>query len=113
MAITQKPLEQRLGQILPGAAASTPAEDIQLEPMPGADQSAEPDMSAPAEAGTPSMEEGIQVAGPMTVLRNLVTKQAPKAQRNTSCGVSPSTCVVWAAVVNGLGHASCQRLCAG
>jgi len=82
MAITQKPLEQRLGQILPGAAASTPAEDIQLEPMPGADQSAEPDMSAPAEAGTPSMEEGIQVAGPMTVLRNLVTKQAPKAQRN-------------------------------
>jgi len=37
MAIQQSPLEQRLGQILPGAATSTPAEEVPLEPMPGAE----------------------------------------------------------------------------
>jgi len=82
MAIEQKPLEQRLGQILPGAAPVTPSEDIPLEAMPGA---AEGDMAAPeklVETGTPSMEGGIQVAGPMSALRNLITKQAPKAERN-------------------------------
>jgi hypothetical protein len=82
MAIQQKPLEQRLGQILPGAAPSTPADQIPLEPMPGAaqDMMAEPELDA--ETGTPSMEEGIQIAGPMSAIRNLVTKQAPKAERN-------------------------------
>lgn len=81
MAITQKPLDQRLGQILPAAAPSIPADQIPLEPMPGADQRAETDMPLPAELGTPSMDEGIQVAGPMSALRGLVTKQAPKAER--------------------------------
>ena len=83
MAIQQKPLEQRLGQILPGVAPSTPADQIPLEPMPGAaqDMMAEPELDA--ETGTPSMEEGIQVAGPIqAALRELITKQAPKAERN-------------------------------
>ena len=83
MAIQQKPLEQRLGQILPGAAPSTPADQIPLEPMPGAaqDMMAEPELDA--ETGTPSMEEGIQIAGPIEAgLRKLITKQAPKAERN-------------------------------
>jgi len=82
MAIEQRPLEQRLGQILPSAAPSTPADQIPLEPMPGAEQSADAEMPMPAELGTPTMDEGIQVAGPMSVIRSLVTKQAPKAQRN-------------------------------
>ncbi len=35
-----------------------------------------------ADPGTPSMEEGIQIAGPMSVLRGLVTKQPAKPIRN-------------------------------
>ena len=82
MAIEQKPLEQRLGQILPSAESVTPAEDIPLEPMPGADQGVvEPQPSA--EPGTPTMEEGVQIAGPMdAAIRKLITKQATKAERN-------------------------------
>ena len=82
MAIEQKPLEQRLGQILPGAAPTTPAEDIPLEPMPGADQGVvEPEVSV--EPGTPTMQEGVQVAGPMdAAIRKLITKQATKDERN-------------------------------
>jgi len=83
MAIEQKPLEQRLGQILPSAAPSTPAEDIPLEPMPGAVQADTTQMPEVAEIGTPSMEEGVQVAGPMdAALRKLITRQATKAERN-------------------------------
>ena len=83
MAIEQKPLEQRLGQILPSAAPSTPAEDIPLEPMPGALQADTTQMPEVAEIGTPSMEEGVQVAGPMdAALRKLITRQATKAERN-------------------------------
>ena len=83
MAIEQKPLEQRLGQILPSAAPSTPAEDIPLEPMPGALQADTTQMPEVAEIGTPSMEEGVQVAGPMdAALRKLITRQAAKAERN-------------------------------
>lgn len=83
MAIEQKPLEQRLGQILPGAAPSTPAEDIPLEPMPGAGPADMAEMPEMAEIGTPSMEEGVQVAGPMdAALRKLITRQATKAERN-------------------------------
>jgi len=83
MAIEQKPLEQRLGQILPSAAPSTPAEDIPLEPMPGAVQADTTQMPEVAEIGTPSMEEGVQVAGPMdAALRKLITRQAAKAERN-------------------------------
>ena len=83
MAIPQQPLEQRLGQILPGAAAGTPADQIPLEPMPGAaqDMMAEPPLDG--ETGTPTMEEGIQVAGPIdAALRKLITRQATKAERN-------------------------------
>ena len=83
MAIQQKPLEQRLGQILPGAAPSTPADQISLEPMPGAAQDLMTEPELDAETGTPSMEEGIQVAGPSNAaLRKLITKQAAKAERN-------------------------------
>ena len=83
MAISQKPLDQRLGQILPGAAPSTPADEIPLEPMPGAAQDMMDEPPIDAETGTPTMEEGMQVAGPMdAVFRRLVTKQATKAERN-------------------------------
>ena len=83
MAIEQKSLEQRLGQILPSAAPSTPAEDIPLEPMPGAVPADTTEMPEVAEIGTPSMEEGVQVAGPMdAALRKLITRQATKAERN-------------------------------
>jgi hypothetical protein len=83
MAIPQKPLDQRLGQILPGAEPSTPADQIPLEPMPGAaqDMMAEPPLDV--ETGTPSMEEGVQVAGLAdAAIRRLVTRQATKAERN-------------------------------
>jgi hypothetical protein len=82
MAIEQKPLEQRLGQILPSAESVTPAEDIPLEPMPAADQGVA-EMPTTTEPGTPTMEEGVQVAGPMdAAIRKLITKQAAKAERN-------------------------------
>lgn len=83
MAIQQSPLEQRLGQILPGAATSTPAEEVPLEPMPGADQAGDAETPLAAEPGTPTMEEGIQVAGPIdAAIRKLITRQATKAERN-------------------------------
>ena len=83
MAIEQKSLDQRLGQILPSAAPSTPAEDIPLEPMPGAGPADTTEMPEVAEIGTPSMEEGVQIAGPIdAALRKLITRQATKAERN-------------------------------
>jgi hypothetical protein len=83
MMAIEKSLDQRLGQILPGAAPSTPADQIPLEPMPGADQGADGEMPLPVEPGTPSMDEGIQVAGPIdAALRKLITRQATKAERN-------------------------------
>jgi hypothetical protein len=83
MAIEQKPLEQRLGQILPGAAPVTPVEDIPLEPMPGAAQDMMAEPPVDAELGTPTMTDGVQVAGPAdAALRALITRQAAKAERN-------------------------------
>ena len=81
MAIEQKSLDQRLGQILPSAAPATPLEDIALQPMPGAAEvPAEPVVTD--ESGTPSMTEGVQIAGPVdAALRKFITKQAPKAER--------------------------------
>jgi hypothetical protein len=76
------PLDQRLSQMLPSAAPATAAEDIQLEPMPGADQAIEADQPMAAEPGTPSMEDGVQIAGPMSAIRSLVTNQPPKPTRN-------------------------------
>jgi hypothetical protein len=83
MAIEQKPLEQRLGQILPGAAPVTPVEDIPLEPMPGAAQDMMAEPPVDAELGTPTMTDGVQVAGPAdAALRALITRQAANAERN-------------------------------
>jgi hypothetical protein len=82
MAIEQKPLDQRLGQLLPETAA-TSADQIPLEPMPGAAQDMVTEPPLDAETGTPSMQEGVQVAGPMdAALRKLITRQATKAERN-------------------------------
>lgn len=90
MAIEQRPLEQRLGQILPGAVPSPPAEDIPLEPMPGADQGAEAEMPLAAEPGTPTMEEGVQLAGLSdAIIRNLIVKQAAKAERKLVLDIAP------------------------
>ena len=77
-----QPLDQRLNSILPAAApAVAPADPSDLEPMPGAAEAGDTEMPLTADPGTPSMDEGIQVAGPMSAIRNLVTKQAPKAER--------------------------------
>ena len=77
-----QPLDQRLNSILP--AEPTPIgqpPEMPLEPMPADVQ--EPTPADPtAEPGSPSME-GVQVAGLAdAALRKLVTKQAPKAERN-------------------------------
>ena len=79
---TPQSLDQRLGQILPGAAPSTPADQIPLEPMPGAGQDSMADSQPVAEIGTPSMEQGVQFAGLASGLRKLVTGQGTKAERN-------------------------------
>jgi hypothetical protein len=50
--------------------------------MPAADQGVA-EMPTTTEPGTPTMEEGVQVAGPMdAAIRKLITKQAAKAERN-------------------------------
>lgn len=77
-----QPLEQRLSSILPTAAPVAPADPTQLQPMPAA--AAEEPMAADVtdQPGTPSMAEGIQVAGPVdAALRKLITGQATKAER--------------------------------
>ena len=82
MAIEQKPLEQRLGQLLPSTTPSAPADQIPLEPMPGAAKVADLDMPVTGEPGTPTMSDGIQVAGPIdAALRKLITKQATKSEK--------------------------------
>ena len=82
MAIEQKPLEQRLGQLLPSTTPSAPADQIPLEPMPGAAKVADLDMPLTGEPGTPTMSDGIQVAGPIdAALRKLITKQATKSEK--------------------------------
>jgi hypothetical protein len=76
-----QPLDQRLSSILP-AAPDAAAPETPLEPMPaeGIVDTSEP---ITAEPGTPSMEDGVQVAGPIdAALRKLVTKAATKAERN-------------------------------
>lgn len=78
-------LDQRLGSILPQQAADGQDQiTAPLEPMPGADQPiAMPEVTdAP---GTPSMDDGVQVAslfgGAEALIRKAVTKQAPKAEK--------------------------------
>lgn len=74
-------LDQRLGSILPAAESAAPAADIQLEPMPA---EGVVDMTEPVivEPGTPSMDEGVMVAGPVdAALRKLITKRAAQAER--------------------------------
>jgi len=83
MAITQQPLDQRLDQILPSVLSSAPADQIPLEPMPGAAQDLMAEPPLDVEPGTPSMEEGVQIAGPAdAAIRRLITRQATKAERN-------------------------------
>ena len=79
-----QPLDQRLNSILPAAApAVAPADPSNLEPMPGAAEAGDTEMPLTADPGTPSMDEGIQVAGPVdAALRKLITRQATKAERN-------------------------------
>lgn len=81
-----QPLDQRLGSILPKQQDPTAAApEIQLEPMPGAGQPiTEPETTD--EAGTPSMSDGVQVAGPAgavgDLLRATLKKAGTKAERN-------------------------------
>jgi hypothetical protein len=81
MAISNQPLEQRLGQILPEADAqeTLPAED--LEPMP-AEVQAEPVEPPVSEPGTPAGEP-LQVAVAGRV-RQAIRAAAPKAVRDIS-----------------------------
>ena len=78
-----QPLDKRLNSILPAApmAAEPMPADAPLEPMPAENAI---DLTEPitAEPGTPSMEDGVQVAGPVdAALRKLITKGAAKAER--------------------------------
>ena len=84
-----QPIDQRLSSILPASDMAAPGQDMPLEPMP---VEASPDTTEPitVEAGTPSMDEGIQVAGPVgAALRKLVTRGAQKAERNIIPGIIP------------------------
>jgi hypothetical protein len=78
------PLDQRLAQMLPSAAApETDLADIPLEPMPGADLVDSAMSDSPDVPGTPAMDNSVQLAGPLlnAMLRKTVVKQAPKAER--------------------------------
>jgi hypothetical protein len=75
-------LDQRLAGILPQAEpAAAPITAAELEPMPAEDTlPAAPPMES--EPGTPSMAEGVQVAGPIdAAIRKLITRGATKAER--------------------------------
>jgi hypothetical protein len=74
-------LDQRLSSILPAAEEAAPAADIQLEPMPaeGMQPGIEPVTTEP---GTPNMDEGVMVAGPIDAFfRKMVTKRPAQAER--------------------------------
>ena len=75
-------LDQRLSSILPAAAPeAAPVDPAQLEPMPATGEMT-PAPELTAEPGTPSMDEGVQVAGLAdAAIRRLVTRQATKAER--------------------------------
>jgi len=74
------PIDRRLAGMLPEQDPAQIAADV-LEPMPAeAQQPILP--SDTSEPGTPEMEESVLVAGPLSSgLRKLLTKQAPKAER--------------------------------
>ncbi len=78
-----QPLDQRLNSILPTAApAAAPADPTKLEPMPADQAPMEADITTD-KPGTPSMTEGVQIAGPVdAALRKLITRQGTKAERN-------------------------------
>ena len=76
-----QPLEQRLSDMLPGAAevSQEMMAPAPLEPMPG--EGPQPDLLVnDTEPGTPEMES-VQVAGPASAIRKLLTRQKPKAER--------------------------------
>jgi hypothetical protein len=86
-----QPLDQRLSSILPAAEEAAPAAEIQLEPMPaeGMEPGIEPVTTEP---GTPNMDEGVMVAGPIdAALRKLVTKRAAQAERKLVPDTPPGT----------------------
>jgi len=76
-------LDQRLAGILPEAAPAPVGalSAAELEPMP-AEDTLPPEPPVTSEPGTPSMADGVQVAGPVgAAIRQLVTKGATKAER--------------------------------
>jgi hypothetical protein len=76
------PLDQRLAGILPQAApAAAPMAPVDLEPMPAEGElPSEPPITS--EPGTPSMDEGVQVAGPAgAAIRKLITRSAAKTDK--------------------------------
>jgi hypothetical protein len=88
-----KPVEQRLASILPEPA---PTGTQPLEPMPA--EQTQPEMDMPEfEPGMPPMKEGVQVAGLFSKVArgagkgfsDVVTRQAPKADRKLIPGPEP------------------------
>ncbi len=78
-----QPLDQRLNSILPAAPAASPADPTKLEPMPAEQAQMGEEETLTDKPGTPSMAEGIQVAGPVdAAIRGLITRQGTKAVRN-------------------------------
>lgn len=75
-------LESRLNSLLPATPAdAAPIQDAPLEPMP-AEQVTPAELEPTTEPGTPSMDEGIQVAGPAdAAIRRLITRRAATAER--------------------------------
>lgn len=76
------PLDQRLNSLLPATPAdAAPIQDAPLEPMP-AEMAPPAEPALTSEPGTPSMDEGIQVAGPAdAAIRRLITKRAAQTER--------------------------------
>ena len=93
-----KPVEQRLASILPEPA---PTGTQPLEPMPA--EQTQPEMDMPEfEPGMPPMKEGVQVAGLFSKVArgagkgfsDVVTRQAPKADRKLIPGPEPEPCTL-------------------
>ena len=88
-----QPIDQRLAGMLPEQVASPLVEPLDLQPMPAENVAEEPAADMVSE-GTPSMEEGVQVAGPAQsainkLIRREVTSGASKAERNIIPGKIP------------------------
>ena len=81
-----QPLDQRLNSILPTAApAAAPADPTQLEPMPAEQAQMGTEATPTDKPGTPSMSEGIQIAGPVDA-RSSQTDHPPGHQGRAQPG---------------------------